>query len=325
MIKNIIPSPNVVIGSIIAALVVAAIMAYINRRALFVIVPRSFSYSDLSAGQIVELTIINKGNKSEESVEVQLQPKLKYTLIASTLPSLELSTNCIIKLHRLPKGEDVSVILSVEDGDFSQECVLSISSKETKGKVKNKIEESQQSSTLEAGVALLVILVGMPLFGYFGGNIFVQEILPEISPATKAEIEMVSKLEEQGWENVNEFVKAVGTNPSESEWPITVSLPERNGELLSFVIEIDNKLPARAEYSVSLTSTYDQIDYFKKYNIWSNNRETYLLLPNQNDSKKLSIYLPYKAETKIVVFEFFVKGKNKNYTFNYLWKFEGET
>ncbi|GAB3531794.1 hypothetical protein [Photobacterium alginatilyticum] len=324
MFESFIPSPNVVVGSVIAALIVAGIMAYINRRALFVIVPRSFSYSDLSAGQIVELTIINKGNKSEENVEVQLQSKLRYTLIASTLPSLDLSQDCMISLHRLPKGEDVSVILSVEEGEFSQDCVLSVSSKETKGKVKNNIEESQQTSSLEVAFFLVLIFVGMPVFGYFGGNLFVQDILPRLSSSTKAEVETVARLENQGWEKINKFVKAVGSDMNASEWPITISFPKRNGDLLSFTVNIKNRLPERAQYNVSLTSTYDQNKYILSHSILPNLRGEYLLLPNQDTSEKLEIYLPYEAKKKIVVFEFFVKDLNGIYTFNYVWEYDGK-
>lgn len=143
-IQSFIPSANLVVGAIIAGLVLKLINDYFKRRQLHVIVPKLFSFSQVSAGQIVELTILNRGTQSEESIEVQLSPKFSYTIIATTLPSITLSDDAILGIARLSKGEEVSVVLSAENGEFTPESVLSISSKHTKGEIKKKLEGSQE-------------------------------------------------------------------------------------------------------------------------------------------------------------------------------------
>jgi len=324
MLEEFIPSPSIITGSIIAGLTVAAILAYLNRRQLFVIVPRLFSYSEVSSGQIIELTILNRGRKTEEDVEVQLSPELSYTVIATTLPSLELTDQGFIQLRRLAKGEDVSIVLSAEGGEFTQESVLSITSKETKGEVKNKIEESQEVPPAAAAGAFAFIFIFMPVIGYFFGNVFVDEIWPDIHPKTKIERVVSERLEKSGWEDIDEYLQALDFSSENSEWPIVVSFPSRSGDLLKFKVDINNKLKSRAEFRVSLSTAFDSNVYLRRTGDWPNSIESgILLLPNEHTKRTLEAYIPYKASTKLVVFDFSVETPDNRYSFKYVWQYEG--
>jgi|GEM_PF-3746041 len=323
MLEALTPSPSLISGSIIAGLTVAAILAYLNRRQLFVIVPRMFSYSEVSSGQIIELTILNRGRKTEEDVEVQLSPKLTYTMIATTLPSLELTEQGFIKLRRLAKGEDVSIVLSVEGGDFSQESVLSVTSKETKGEVKNRIEESQEVPAAAAAGAMAFIFLIMPLAGYFFGNVFVKEIWPEIHPKTQVEREAVKKLEKAGWEDVDGYLKAMDLDGEDLKWPIDISFPSRSGDLLKFKVKIRNRLKNRADYHVSLSGVHDPGEFFAKHGRWPNSIETGILVPSGSSATRtLEAYVPYSSTEKLVIFDIGVKTIDDRYSFKYVWEYE---
>jgi hypothetical protein len=324
MFESLIPTPGIIIGSIIAGLTVAAILAYFNKRRLFVIVPRLFSYSEFSSGQMIEITILNGGRKSEEDVEVQLSPKFSYTLIATTLPSLELTERGFIKLRRLAKGENVGVVLSAEGGDFSQDSVISVTSKTTKGEVKKKIEESQEASAVGAAIAFLFIFVAMPLCGYYFGNIFVDEILPEIRPASKIEAKIIKELKAAGWEGFDKYLMSLETNGNTKVWPIAISFPYRTGEFLNFKVDFENNSFERSEYSVSLSSSFDVSEYTRKTGYAPDFlASNIILLPSQKASRTLEVYLPFKATTKLVIFDFFVEKPNETYHFKYIWQFDG--
>lgn len=324
MLTEFLPSPSIVSGSVIAGLTVAAILSFLNRRQLFVIVPRMFSYSEVSSGQIVELTVLNRGRKTEEDVEVQLSPKLSYTIIATTLPSLELTDQGFIKLRRLAKGEDVSIVLSTEGGEFTRDSVLSVTSKETKGEVKNKIEESQEAPPLAIALSLAFIFLFMPTVGYFFGNVFVDEIWPEIHPKSKIERKISEDLAKSGWEGIDKFLQAIPKQGDEFKWPIAISFPKRSGDLLVFEVEIKNLLPERGEYQISLSTPFDANEHLRRTGHWPKSVESgILLLPNDQAKRKLEAYLPFSAPTKLVLFDVSVETPSDRYYFKYAWQYEG--
>ena len=127
-----------IIVTIVAALLASAIIGLVKKRRLFLVVPKLFSFSQLSdKGKIIELTIINRGFKTEEKIEIQLNPTCTYELVASTDGSTVLHKNKI-SVERLSGEDEITAIVLTEGKEFTREDIISVSSKETKGKLVKK-------------------------------------------------------------------------------------------------------------------------------------------------------------------------------------------
>ncbi len=89
-------NPLTVILTIVGGLIVAAIVGWVRKPRLVVLVPRMFSYSQLTdRGQLVEISILNRGFKTEESVEVTLGSALSYEMLGSNSQDVKLAqTSC---------------------------------------------------------------------------------------------------------------------------------------------------------------------------------------------------------------------------------------
>jgi len=109
-----------VLGLIVSAL--GALLIYAFRvRQLYVVIPRLFSVSSITTnGKLVEIRAYNKGRGIEEDVTINLDPSLKYEIVASTDSSCTLGQSTI-RIPRIPPGNDFSVLLLVEGGDFFKE------------------------------------------------------------------------------------------------------------------------------------------------------------------------------------------------------------
>ena len=76
--------PLSILLTIIGGLILAGLLGWIRRPRLVVFVPRLFSHSRISdKGQIVEISIMNRGFKTEEAVELSLRDGVQNTIEAS--------------------------------------------------------------------------------------------------------------------------------------------------------------------------------------------------------------------------------------------------
>src|SRR6266850_7316761 len=108
------------IGSFIAALTVAAFVGFIRKPRLVLVAPRPFLYSLLTdKGQMVELTILNRGLRVEEDIRLDISPACKTELVAASAKDLTLVANSL-KLARLPSGGEVKAALLVEGKDLTK-------------------------------------------------------------------------------------------------------------------------------------------------------------------------------------------------------------
>ena len=90
-------NPLTLVLTILGGLIVAGILGWIRKPRLCVLVPRMFSYSQLTdKGQLVELTIFNRGFKTEESIEVTLNPSLKYEMLGASSQDATLVKNKLV-------------------------------------------------------------------------------------------------------------------------------------------------------------------------------------------------------------------------------------
>lgn len=319
--QDYLPSVDFLIGGVVVGLILAGVSAYFKRRKLYIIVPKLFSHSELSSsGQVIELNVRNKGARTEEDIRVALNPKLSYEVIASTLPGLTVSHGGVIHIQRLSKSEEVSIVLTAEQGEFLQDSVLSISSKETKGEIKKKTQDAEDTTALEAAIVLTFVFLFMPAVGYFGGNIIMEEIVPKMNTEVERHQALKASLSDSGWDDINRFVDSDTFTSFGGEWPFNVSFPTRNGELLVFSITFKNKTAQVMEVSVYTRSVFDDKEFYRKNGYWPDDSVSSFLIPSGAEvQKSIETYLPYESENKVVRFDFFIETESNAFNPSYTW------
>ena len=162
---------RVVIGLVLFA--VTSIIAYLFRmRQLYVVVPKLFRHAQISKeGSLCELLVYNKGNQAEESVQVSLDPELRGELLASSSNDIRLDGSTL-KIERLHKGTEASVVLLIENGLLDATKIISASSKGAKGRVLKKVSELPPNFA-KAFLLLLAYLAFFPAL-YYGGKVYQQ-------------------------------------------------------------------------------------------------------------------------------------------------------
>ena len=154
------------VATVIGGLIVASLLGWIRKSRLIVLMPRSFSHSQLTErGQLVELSIFNRGLKTEESIELILSHMLKYELVGSNHQDARVLTNKVM-IPRIGPSDEVTVLLMVEHGTFRKDDIVQCLSKETKGKVVSKLDEVGFTGSQRIFiVALVVVGVGL-IYGF---------------------------------------------------------------------------------------------------------------------------------------------------------------
>lgn len=126
---------------IISSFIVIFLTYIFKRRQLYVVTENLYRTSEITnKGVLCEISIFNRGRQIEEDIKVSLDNSLKYELLAFNDSNMSLDKN-VIKIARLHKKSKVSVLLLVENGDFSFNQILQADSKTQKGKVIEKVED----------------------------------------------------------------------------------------------------------------------------------------------------------------------------------------
>ena len=122
--------------------VLTSVVAYLFRmRQLYAALPKLFRHAPISKnGSLCELIVYNRGNQVEETIQVVLDPELKGELLASGSGDIALEGSTL-KIDRLHKGCEASVMLLIENGTLDSTKIVSISSKATKGSVLKKVTD----------------------------------------------------------------------------------------------------------------------------------------------------------------------------------------
>jgi len=284
----------------LAVTTVGTLLVYAFRvRQLYVVIPRLFSVSVLTTnGRIAEVRTYNKGRSPEEDVLIALDPSLKYEIVASSDSTCVLESSAI-KIPRIPPGDDFSVLLLVEGGDFSRERLSTISSKSTKGKLLNGIE----SVPPNAGKALLVVVaflavMAAPIAGidYYYKS---QQVAAEEMTATR--LARLDYLRKEGWNNLDRYsVSAFREHYPDGEFPIHQTKVERKGDVVEIQFRIVNKSAAELRLSALSEWPYKAEDP----RIWEDrNIFVHKVEPQNANNLTIKLYYP-KAKKGEATIEF---------------------
>lgn len=243
---------GIVSGVVVIFIAWTAKWFFLSRR-LFLIQPKLFDYSDLvnnNDSKTLELTAINSGGRSEEDIEVQLSPVFRYTVIASNTAGLKVNENGILKIGRLAPGQESTVILTAEGGEFRKEHISRISSKEAVGKITNTLQEAQLSPQQNILIIIVLFLL-LPLSGYLIGKYIVEDFLSDLK-VTQAVVE------EKSFSVENETVDLIGADEKTAKLykeTFKIKKVERKGNLIRVTLLLHNNIDKRISYVVSSTST----------------------------------------------------------------------
>lgn len=158
-------NPIALAATVVGGLLVAALLGWIRKPRLIVLVPRSFSYSQLTdRGQLVEISIFNRGFKTEETVELTLNHGLRYELLGSNSQDAKVTSNKLI-MPRIGPSDEVTVLLLVEGGTFKRDDIVQCLSKENKGQLVSKLDEVTPTGPQRILIVGMFVAVPALLYG----------------------------------------------------------------------------------------------------------------------------------------------------------------
>ncbi len=293
--------PGLLSGLLVIFVAWVAKTIFLSRR-LFLIQPKLFDYSDLINAQdskTLELTVFNGGTRSEEDVQIQLSPSFRYTIIASDAAGLSVDVQGVLRLDRLAPKQDRTVILTAEGGDFRKEHVVGIASKETVGKIKDKLQEAQLTPAQNA-LMTLVIFVIFPAFGYGVGKFIETEVWPNVSPEVSRSKQVDFKVENNSIDNVS------ASNATSKVYGETFSIQEvvRNGDIVTIKAGLKNQTKSRLQFTLISSSPVSEkrplgVDYIVA---------DILVFPGAEKVIEVSDYLPSGVSPALLSLKVIVEG-----------------
>lgn len=300
----------------LAATVLGSLLIYAFKlKQLYLVVPRLFSSSFLSTkGKLVEVRIFNRGKGAETDVQISFDPDISYEIVASTDSTCSLQ-NSTVQIPRISPGDDYSVLLHVEGGDFHNERISGISSATTRGKVlKDLAEVPPNLGNAILGLVGILLLAATPIAGIEGYEAW-QE-----SKAQEHEAEVVEALDHK-WTEIGKYASSSFSKLyTLGEFPIHFVEQHRVGQrvLVKFLLinkaaaQLDTRLEAKWPFSEDEPEPWWNTYYKSKATLPVSNSEIEILLfwPKEKTGKaefqfQLSVgedrYLYAKTEVEIDV------------------------
>jgi hypothetical protein len=245
---------------------------------------------------------MNRGFKTEEAVELTLNPQLHYDLIGSNNPDAALN-NSRLNIPRIGSADDCSVLLQVERGRFTHEDFVGCLSKETKGVLKTKLEEIPVTAQQRVGIlAFLTVVVLVGVLGFKGLDV----LLGKTSEPSAAEI---SKRAErlQGWQ-VPEIYEdnRLYEDLKSGKIQITVGKPTVKNSVASFPLSVVNQSNGPITFTAytSGAAPQDRLPFDQK------RISSKLLFPSVSAEYKLMAAIGKEKNERQVLLDVYLEGSS---------------
>ncbi len=298
--------------TVIGGLVVAGLLGWIRKPRLVVLVPRMFSYSQLTdRGQLVELSIFNRSFKTEEAVDVTLNHSLSYEMLGSNSQDVSVVGNKI-QVARIGPSDEVTVLLLVEQGTFKRDDIVQCLSKETKGKVVSKLEEVPPTGPQRVG--LVAGLVGLPMLMYaatFGIDYLFERSKPAL---TAAGLESSQALDVNGWKLNRAYARASSSmfaSFSSGKIVVAISPMSKKGDIVTVPIKLQNTTDQVLKVDVSMTTAASS-KRFKSYELTTGE---VVLVPGKSDERSVRVVVPESTvdpNERLVFIEAFIRNTDND-------------
>ncbi len=243
-------SPLNIIFTLLGGLLLAGLLGWLRKPRLVVLVPRLFSYSHLTdSGQLAEITLFNRGFKTEENVELSLSPSMQYNIVGTSSEDVTLAKNKLV-IPRIGPGDEISALLLIEGGTFSKEAISNCLSKESKGRIVAKLDEVPPTGPQRIG--LLALFIAAPLFLYSLPYIF--DFFTKNKPSsqsTKATVDI------NGWMVPKFYESTSGLYADFKDGRLQISIGQvvKKRDVATVQIIVQNRTSAALIYSFSMTTT----------------------------------------------------------------------
>ncbi len=283
-------SPLALVGTIVGGLVVAGLLGWVRRQQLVILVPRLFSHSQITdRGQLVEVTIFNRGFKTEEAVEVTMNHVLRYELIGSNDQDVTVKDNKIFA-QRIGPSDDVTVILLVEPGTFKQDDIVRCLSKDTKGTIVSKLE--QVPPTGPQRIRIIGFLVAVPALLY-GASLLIDYAVGVLNPETKVAIERAKQresIEIQGWKIpwYEADRSRLFADLKDGAISVLVGASSQNGDVASIPVSVINHTKNVIKFSVEMNSAGSS----KRFHSFELATYGIVVTPGSIEQRSISVVIP---------------------------------
>jgi len=288
-------NPLTLLATLVGGLVLAGLLGWVRRPRLVVLVPRLFIHSELAIkGQLVEVSVFNRGFKTEEAVEVTLNHSLRYELLGSNNQDVRLSGNKILA-PRIGPSDEVSILLLVEAGAFKQEDIVLCLSKDTKGVVVAKPELVPPTGQQRIGLIAFFVLVPALLYAASLGLDYAFELM---NPGTKAAVARANtkeSLDIRGWKVPWFEVDKPGLFEDFKTNMIgaVVGMPTRKGEVVSIPVSVSNSTQRVIRYTLEMNSA-NSSKRFKSFELFVSD---VIVTPGATEQRSVKVVIPQASGT----------------------------
>lgn len=286
-------NPITLAATIVGGLLVAAILGWIKKPRLVVLVPRSFSYSQITdRGQLVEVSVFNRGFKTEEAIDVTLNNAMRYELLGSNNQDVRVTGNKIV-IPRIGPSDDVTVLLLVELGTFKQDDIVQCLSKETKATTVARLEHVPPNGPQRIAIVGMFVVIPALLYGMSYALDYAYDLLKDRPTASSAE-DPKDYAQIQGW-RVPNFYKTTSKlfEPfSSGKITATVGTIIRRGDTATIPITFTNQTDEALTASFS-ANTAGSPKKFKSYELTT---DEFVVVPGKSEVRSLRVVAPEGAQ-----------------------------
>lgn len=284
-------NPLSLLLTIIGGLTVAALLGWIRKPRLIVLVPRTFSYSHITdKGQLVEISIFNRGFKTEESIDVTLNPAYSYEMLGSNSQDTSTDKNRI-KISRVGPSDEVTALIIVEGGVFKKDDIVQILSKETKGNTVSKLEEVPPTGPQRVGLIAFFVVFPIVLYvGYLSLDYIVKNFEPPSALVAKDKKTVIN-----GW-GVPSFNLTTSPKMFEAfetgKISASIGVPSAKGDTVTLPVSVSNSTEKIIKYTLSMTTVASET----KIPSYNRHLSDVIVIPGKTEERKISVTIPAKSE-----------------------------
>ena len=294
-----------ILTTVVGALCVAAVLALIKSRWLYVIAPKLYLNTPISDGQIVSLTIFNAGLTSEEDVAISFRPACKFELIATSKSTLIIKGKTI-SVPKLSRLESITVLLLIEGKAFDPVDIESVESKATKGKV---VEKKEKATAAWESIVVLPIVLLVLLLPFAFGTVIGADMKVSAFQYVTDKFELVGDSKQlAGFKVVLREKYAQGKLEGalkKSLIDIDVKEVIRRGDVLTLIVDLTNNTDAPLIAEGNLASSAGDRG---SVSFWDSRTAALAIAPNEKQSVKIKVFLPESTKIKIVEGSFVFKN-----------------
>ncbi len=283
--------------TVLGALCVAAVLATVKSRWLYVIAPKLYLNTPISDGQIISINIFNAGLTAEEDVAVTFRQACKFELIGTSKSTLVVNgkTLSVPKLSRL---ESITIVLLIEGKAFDPIDIESIESKSTKGKV---VESKEKATAIWQHVIVIPILILFLAVPFFFGTFVGAEMKVSAFAYLNDKLEIFGQSKQLAGFKTSlretradkKFEGAIRDSKISLE---TIEVVRR-GDVLTITTKLSNntKEPLMVEgYLKSSAGDKGPLSF------WDGRVESFALAPGDKKTVKQKAFLPESLSAKII-------------------------